>query len=108
MLRSDWGKVRRNYDRVFESVPFWRYIGNSLFVVALATIGTLLSSSFVAYAFARGLPLASCGVAREVNSSESGEEVHDAEADLRESERRQHLPRAVLRHARVTVRTRAR
>jgi multiple sugar transport system permease protein len=47
------GKARRNYDRAFESVPFWRYVRNSLFVVILATTGTLLSSSFVAYAFAR-------------------------------------------------------
>ena len=48
-----WGKARRNYDRAFESVPFWRYVRNSLFVVVLATIGTLFSASFVAYAFAR-------------------------------------------------------
>src|SRR5204862_3662385 len=47
------GKVRRNYDRVFESIPFWRYVGNSLLVVLLATAGTLFSASFVAYAFAR-------------------------------------------------------
>jgi ABC-type glycerol-3-phosphate transport system permease component len=47
------GKVRHNYRRVFESVPFWTYIRNSLLVVVLATLGTLLSSSFVAYAFAR-------------------------------------------------------
>ncbi len=48
-----WGKVRQNYDRVFESIPFWRYVGNSLMVVILATLGTLFSSTFVAYAFAR-------------------------------------------------------
>ncbi len=48
-----WGKVHANYQRVFESIPFWRYIGNSLWIVALATLGTLFSSSFVAYAFAR-------------------------------------------------------
>jgi ABC-type glycerol-3-phosphate transport system permease component len=52
-VESIWGKARRNYDRAFESVPFWRYVRNSLFVVILATAGTLLSSSFVAYAFAR-------------------------------------------------------
>jgi multiple sugar transport system permease protein len=51
--RAIWGKARRNYDRAFESVPFWRYVRNSLFVVVLATAGTLFSSSFVAYAFAR-------------------------------------------------------
>jgi ABC-type glycerol-3-phosphate transport system permease component len=48
-----WGKAKRNYDRAFESVPFWRYVRNSLFVVILATLGTLFSASFVAYAFAR-------------------------------------------------------
>jgi ABC-type glycerol-3-phosphate transport system permease component len=52
-LSAIWGKARRNYDRAFESVPFWRYVRNSLLVVILATAGTLLSSSFVAYAFAR-------------------------------------------------------
>src|SRR4029078_13036639 len=52
-LAAIWGKVRRNYDNVFESVPFWRYVGNSLLIVILATLGTLFSSSFVAYAFAR-------------------------------------------------------
>jgi multiple sugar transport system permease protein len=52
-LGAIWGKVRRNYDRVFESIPFWRYVANSLTIVLLATAGTLLSSSFVAYAFAR-------------------------------------------------------
>ena len=52
-LAAIWGKVRRNYDNVFESVPFWRYVGNSLMVVVLATLGTLFSSAFVAYAFAR-------------------------------------------------------
>ena len=52
-LSAIWGKARRNYDRAFESVPFWRYMRNSLFVVILATAGTLFSSSFVAYAFAR-------------------------------------------------------
>jgi ABC-type glycerol-3-phosphate transport system permease component len=52
-LMTIWGKVHANYSRVFESIPFWRYIGNSLWIVALATLGTLFSSSFVAYAFAR-------------------------------------------------------
>jgi ABC-type glycerol-3-phosphate transport system permease component len=47
------GKVKYNYRRVFESIPFWRYVFNSLLVVVLATAGTLFSASFVAYAFAR-------------------------------------------------------
>ena len=52
-LGAIWGKVRQNYDRVFDSIPFWRYVANSLMVVILATVGTLFSSTFVAYAFAR-------------------------------------------------------
>jgi ABC-type glycerol-3-phosphate transport system permease component len=52
-LRANWGKVFRNYDRAFKSVPFWRYITNSLLLVALVTVGSLFSASFVAYAFAR-------------------------------------------------------
>jgi multiple sugar transport system permease protein len=52
-LRANWGKIWRNYDRAFKSVPFWRYIANSLLLVALVTVGSLFSASFVAYAFAR-------------------------------------------------------
>jgi multiple sugar transport system permease protein len=52
-MQATWGKVLRNYERAFAYVPFWRYVANSLILVALTTIGTLLSSSFVAYAFAR-------------------------------------------------------
>ena len=47
-----YAKVIRNYSRAFYSVPFWTYIANSLILVALTTIGTLFSSTFVAYAFA--------------------------------------------------------
>jgi ABC-type glycerol-3-phosphate transport system permease component len=52
-LAAIYGKIARNYVRVFDSVPFWRYVGNSVFLVALCTLGTLFSASFVAYAFAR-------------------------------------------------------
>jgi multiple sugar transport system permease protein len=52
-LRANWGKAFRNYDRAFKSVPFWRYITNSLLLVVLCTTGSLFSASFVAYAFAR-------------------------------------------------------
>ena len=52
-LRGNWGKAFRNYYRAFLSVPFWRYISNSLLLVVLCTIGSLFSASFVAYAFAR-------------------------------------------------------
>src|SRR5213593_675952 len=44
-----WG----NYARVFALSPFARWILNTLFVVALGTLGAVLSSSLVAYSFAR-------------------------------------------------------
>ncbi len=47
------GKVRRNYERAFLSVPFWMYVRNSIALVALTMVGALLSAAFVAYAFAR-------------------------------------------------------
>ncbi|HEX3697834.1 MAG TPA: ABC transporter permease subunit [Polyangia bacterium] len=46
-------KVERNYLRAFDSVPFLQYVGNSLLLVVLSTLGFLFSSAFVAYAFAR-------------------------------------------------------
>ena len=51
--RAILGKATRNYERAFLSVPFWTYLGNSVLLVALTTLGTLFSSTFVAYAFAR-------------------------------------------------------
>ena len=42
-----------NYEEVFQRAPFARWILNTVFVVALATLGTVLSSSLVAYSFAR-------------------------------------------------------
>ena len=48
-----YGKTLRNYERAFYQVPFLRYIFNSAVLVLLVTAGTLLSSTFVAYAFAR-------------------------------------------------------
>lgn len=50
---ANWGKVVRNYDRAFKSVPFWLYIRNSVILVALCTAGSLFSAAFVGYAFAR-------------------------------------------------------
>jgi multiple sugar transport system permease protein len=47
------GKVAHNYLRAFDSGPFFRYVGNSLLLVALTIAGSLFSSAFVAYAFAR-------------------------------------------------------
>jgi ABC-type glycerol-3-phosphate transport system permease component len=49
-----WGsKVRRNYHLALEHMPFWRYMATSLFIVILNVVGTLISSSLVAYSFAR-------------------------------------------------------
>ena len=44
-----WG----NYVRVFIKEPFLEWIGNTVFVVGLATLGAVLSASLVAYSFAR-------------------------------------------------------
>lgn len=44
-----WG----NYPTVLELVPFLRWGWNSMFVVIMSTIGTVLSASIVAYSFAR-------------------------------------------------------
>jgi ABC-type glycerol-3-phosphate transport system permease component len=52
-LRATCGKIERNYQRAFLSVPFWKYLWNSITLVALTVIGSLFSASFVAYAFAR-------------------------------------------------------
>ncbi|MFC1672078.1 carbohydrate ABC transporter permease [Planctomycetota bacterium] len=41
-----------NYVRVFQSVPFWRYLFNTSFIIVFVVIGTVLSSSLCAYAFA--------------------------------------------------------
>ena len=43
----------RNYAVVLSTVPFVTWMANSLLVVVLATIGTLITSSLVAYSFAR-------------------------------------------------------
>ena len=48
-----WGKVLANYLRAFRSVPFFRYVGNSLLLAGLTMLGFVFSSTFVAYAFAR-------------------------------------------------------
>lgn len=44
-----WG----NYPMVLEMQPFVRWFWNSIFVVVLTTVGTILSASLVAYSFAR-------------------------------------------------------
>lgn len=42
-----------NYTYVWEKVPFLRWTWNSVYVVGLSSIGTILSASIVAYSFAR-------------------------------------------------------
>ncbi len=46
-------KGLRNYKLALQHLPFWRYMATSLFIVILNVCGTLLSSSLVAYSFAR-------------------------------------------------------
>jgi ABC-type glycerol-3-phosphate transport system permease component len=53
LLQAWIGKLSRNYLSTFKYVPFWRYIGTSAFLVILNIIGTLFSSTVVAYAFSR-------------------------------------------------------
>jgi multiple sugar transport system permease protein len=43
----------QNYSRVLEKVPFLLWAWNSVFVVILSTVGSVLSASIVAYSFAR-------------------------------------------------------
>lgn len=52
-LGAWWSKITRNYRLTFDQIPFWRYVGTSLFLVILNLVGTLFSCSLVAYAFAR-------------------------------------------------------
>ncbi|SRR5579883_1415411 len=43
----------QNYLTVFQIAPFFHWIVNSVFVVVVSTLGVVLSSSIVAYSFAR-------------------------------------------------------
>lgn len=43
----------KNYPQVLETIPFTKYLKNSIVVTSLATLGELLSCSLVAYSFAR-------------------------------------------------------
>lgn len=58
ILPSGWWRVlieraRWNYHRAARTVPFWTYVGNSALLVILVVLGSLFSSAWVAYAFAR-------------------------------------------------------
>jgi multiple sugar transport system permease protein len=48
---TDW--TLENIRRVFEKVPFWRQFFNSLKVSLLITVGSVITSTMAAYAFAR-------------------------------------------------------
>ncbi len=48
-----WAKGTENYRKAFEQVPFWRYFKTSVFLVIANIVGTALSCSLVAFAFAR-------------------------------------------------------
>jgi ABC-type glycerol-3-phosphate transport system permease component len=52
-LRAWWSKMRLNYDRVIEHIPFWRYVRTSIFLVTANVVLTVFSCSLVAFAFAR-------------------------------------------------------
>lgn len=43
----------RNYMRVLTSVPFLHWTWNTVFIVGMSTVGTLITASMVAYSFAR-------------------------------------------------------
>lgn len=42
-----------NYERVFTTIPFWTYLKNTLIIVFFNIVGSVLSSSLVAYGFSR-------------------------------------------------------
>ncbi len=48
-----WAKGTENYRKAFDQVPFWRYFKTSVFLVIVNVLGTALSCSLVAFAFAR-------------------------------------------------------
>jgi len=52
-LDAWWAKAYRNYRGALNYIPFGRYVATSAFLVILNIIGTVISCSLVAYAFAR-------------------------------------------------------
>jgi multiple sugar transport system permease protein len=42
-----------NFGQVFQTIPFWQYVGNTLLVAFLSTAGVVVSSIPVAYALSR-------------------------------------------------------
>jgi multiple sugar transport system permease protein len=49
----DWPVVFQNFISAQEFIPFWHWVGNTLYVSVLAVVFNVLVSSFVAYGFAR-------------------------------------------------------
>jgi multiple sugar transport system permease protein len=45
--------VTSNYHAVFDEMPFWRYLWNTLFLAVMTVIGTLFSCPLVAYSLAK-------------------------------------------------------
>ncbi len=52
-MGAAYNKTIRNYERVLDHIPFWRYVRVSIFLVLANIALTLLFSSLVAYAFSR-------------------------------------------------------
>jgi multiple sugar transport system permease protein len=50
-LPSRW--TTENYSEVFKQVPLWRWMGNTLIIAVLGVVSVVISSSLVAYGFAR-------------------------------------------------------
>lgn len=48
-----WAKSTENYRRVFDEVPFWRYLSTSAFLAIMNIVGGAVSCSLAAYALAR-------------------------------------------------------
>lgn len=51
--QAGWAKATHHYRRVFSSMPFLHYVGNSLIITLLSILGSVVSSCLVAYAFSR-------------------------------------------------------
>jgi multiple sugar transport system permease protein len=48
-----WSKIRYHYDRVFASIPFWRYFRTSVFLALTNALLMTFASALAAYSFAR-------------------------------------------------------
>ena len=52
-LKAWISKIRLNYDRVLDHIPFWHYVRTSLFLVVANVVLTVFACSLIAFAFAR-------------------------------------------------------